>query len=202
MNSVSECHRTESRRSGGGHVKLALACCAAAVLGLFAVQASTAGATGSWVQVPLGRGKISGYKWGAAAKLPKGSALGSICGQVSITEPPVEEVSEGRDSTICGELNTAGDVVTADSSFGGGSSQVTVTELLYRPLVRSVRIERADGKVSRLYTQQPRIPHRAQQGIPSFRFILLPVTGRACVRRVSAISQDGRVVSVQGFPPC
>jgi hypothetical protein len=79
---------------------------------------------------------------------------------------------------------------------------VSVTELLYRPIVREVKVWSAGGKTRFLHTHAPRIQNRSQKGIAAFRFILLPANGRNCVRRVIAVTREGRVVSNQGFPPC
>lgn len=190
---------TETKRCGRAvRALMVRGICASGVSGLFAMQPSAFGAKVAWVQAGLlGRGKVGEYTWSAGAKLPKEAPLGNICGELSMTAPPVEGIAEGQSSTECGELATAGDVVTANASFGSGASQAAVTELLYRPIVRGIKVWSVGGKIRFLHTHAPRIPNRPQQGIAAFRFILLPASGRDCVRRVIAVSRGGRVVSRQ-----
>jgi hypothetical protein len=157
-----------------------------------------------WFQAKLASGEINGYRWSVGAKGRMHEPLSQICTQISIVEPPRDDVPyvEGSDATDCGRLNLPTDAVSSTDSLGAGESGVTVLETIYRPLVRKVTIVFATGKRKVYRTRVPQLSNRADRGIPMFRYIAVSFNGEDCIGRVIAFDGRGRVVSNQTRPPC
>jgi hypothetical protein len=172
---------------------------------VFLVSPAVAG-TGKarWFQVTLERGETKGYRWAVGAKGPKSEPLGRICTQLSMVEPPQEDVPyvEGSDSTECGRLKTPTDSISGTDSFGSGQSRVTVLEVVYRPIVRKVTLILATGERRVFRPSTPQIPNRVDRGIPVFRYLVSPFEGETCIRRVATFDGSGGIVSNEVSPPC
>jgi hypothetical protein len=158
----------------------------------------------SWFNVTLKRGEISGYHWAVGAKGQRNRPLRHMCAEVSMVEPPQEgtDYVEGGNSTECGRLEHPNDSVVGTESFGSGQSRVTVLEAVFRPVVRKVTFLLSTGERKTFLARVAQIPHRATKGIPTFRFVVFPFEGEACIRGVAMFDGKGRVVSRQVSAPC
>lgn len=168
-------------------------------------SAIAAGGSEQWFQVGTARGKIEGYRWSAGAKGIKGKRLGRVCSELSIVEPPREDVPyvEGQDATDCGELKSLGDAVDTSVAYGSGESQVGVLQILYRPGVRKVRIVLGSGRQMWLRPHIYPDPSAAPNGIPAFRYLVVPLeAGDLCVLRLTAFDGRGRIASKQNRLLC
>lgn len=181
-------------RTGGVAAALTLL-----ALALIVSQASAVSPQGRWFQIGLATGETNGYRWSTGAKGPKGKSLSRICTEISMSEPPRNGVSEGRDATDCGELKVANDSVITTESLGPKKSGATVVEAIYRPLVKKVSIVFTSGKRAILPTQSP---NRKSNGIPVFRYVATSFSANSCVDRIVAVDGKGKVVSSQARPPC
>ncbi len=181
-------------RIGGVVAALALL-----ALGLVASQVAVGSSQSKWFQVGLATGETNGYRWSTGAKGPKHQPLSRICTEISMAEPPRDGVSEGRDSTDCGELKVASDSVVSTESLGPKKSGATVVEAIYRPLIQKVTIVFTSDKRTVLLTQSS---NRIDRGIPMFRYVVASFSAGNCVDRIVAFDGKGRVVSSQANPPC
>lgn len=168
-------------------------------LGLVAPQAVAGSSQSRWFQIGLATGETNGYSWSTGAKGPKHQPLSRICTEISMAEPLRTGVSEGRDSTDCGELKVASDSVVSTESLGPKKSGATVVEAIYRPRVQKATIVFASGKRTVLPTQSP---NRIGRGIPMFRYAVAAFSASNCVDRIVAFDRKGKVVSSQASPPC
>lgn len=168
-------------------------------LGLVAPQSVAGSSQGRWFQIGLANGETNGYVWSTGAKGPKHQPLKRVCAEISMVEPPKNGVSEGRDSTDCGELKRASDSVVSTESLGPKKSGVTVVVAIYRPLVEKVTIVLASGKRTVLPAQSP---NRIGRGIPMLRYVVASFSADNCVDRIVAFDGQGRVVSSYANSPC
>src|SRR3954466_523083 len=161
------------------------------VLGLVASQAVAGGSQSRWFQIGLASGETDGYGWSTGAKGPKHQPLSRICTEISMTEPPRNGVSEGRDATDCGELKMGSDSVITTESLGPKRSGATVIEAIYRPLIQKVTIVFTSGKRTVMPTQSS---NRTGRGIPIFRYVVASFSAINCVDRMFAFDGKGRAV--------
>lgn len=168
------------------------------------VSPGAAGSKVSWFHAMLKRGETKGYHWAVGVKGRKHEPLSEICAQISMVEPPRDDAPyvEGRDATDCGRLRQPSDSVSSTDSFGSGVSRVAVLEVVYRPIVRKVTFILATGERRVFRPHPPDVPNRAARGIPIFRYLVAPLEGETCIRRVATFDGRGRVVSNEARPRC
>jgi hypothetical protein len=185
----------------GAAVTITLMILALSALGSQAVAESS---KVRWFQAKLASGETEGYHWSVGAKGPKYEPLSQLCTQVSIIEPPRNDVPyvEGQDAADCGRLRVATDAVSSVESLGSNRSGVTVLEALYRPLIRKVAVDLAGGERKFYRTRVPQLSNRSDRGIPMFRYVVASLKGGDCIRRLIAFDGKGKVVSKQTSPPC
>ena len=185
-------------------IKGAMAALVVLVLAASMSQAFAGSPKGQWFQAKLASGEIEGYRWSVGVKGPKHAPLSQICAEISMVEPPRDDVPyvEGRDATDCGQLKQATDAVSSTISFGSGESEVTVREVIYRPLVDKVTVIFDTGDQRDYQTRKPRLSNMKGRGIPSFRYVVVPFGAGMCVRRIIALDRMGGVVSKRPGSPC
>lgn len=167
--------------------------------GLISSQAVAGSSQSRWFQIGLATGETNGYGWSTGAKGPKYRPLSEVCTEISMSEPPRNDVYEGSDATDCGELKRPSDSVITTESLGSKKSGATVVEALYHPLIQKVTIVFASGTRTALPTQSP---NRTGKGIPMFRYAVASFGAGNCVNRIVAFDGKGRAVSSQIRPPC
>lgn len=194
----------EGNGSAGARIRCVAATLVALMLAVSISQAVAGSSKGHWFQANLARGEIEGYRWAVGAKGPKHEPLGQICAQISIVEPPRDDFPEveGRDTTDCGQLRLATDVVSSTNSLESGKSGVSVLEAIYRPVVRKVRIVFASGEQELYRTSAPQLSNRVGRGIPKFRYVVAQFLAESCVRRITGFDGNGKTVSNRASPPC
>lgn len=198
---------TQARKGRKARAKWAtmlVAIASAVVLSVLVSPAAAGTGEVSWFHVEMERGEAKGYHWAVGAKGLKHQPLSKICTQISMVEPPRDDVPyfEGRDATDCGFLVRPSDSIASTDSLGSGMARVAVTEVFYRPIVRKVTFILATGERRVFRRRIPRIPNRVARGIPIFRYLVAPFEGEVCIRRVVTFDGRARLVSSEGRPPC
>jgi hypothetical protein len=204
MEQMTRHTQADGYRTSGKWVATLVAIAGALALGVLVSQAAAGAGKVRWFQATLEQGETNGYRWAVGVKGPKDQSLGSVCAQLSMVEPPQNDVPyvEGGSSTVCGRLKRPNDSVSGTESLGLGESRVTVLEVVYRPVVRKVTLVLATDAREVFYPRIPEIPHRAARGIPIFRYFVAPFEGETCIRRIATFDGDGSVVSNEVRPPC
>ncbi len=201
--------KTESRRLRASINGRQLILWAAVVIavgfhsGLLSTKADGSGA-GTWYRAALEQGETRGYHWSVGVKGPKHEPLREICAQVSMIEPPQSDSPyvEETNSTDCGSLLRATDLVGGSAAFGSGPSKLTVVANLYRPIVHKVTFILEQGERKVFFPRTPKIPNRLRRGIPLFRYFAASFDGENCIRRVTTFNKRGKVVGNDVSPPC
>jgi hypothetical protein len=154
-----------------------------------------------WYHTTLAMGKTAeGYQWAVGAKGRKGHTLDEICATLSMSEPPRPDVPyvEGTDSADCGSVRYPTESIRSSVSMGS----VEVVEILYRPVVRKVRVVLNSGEESVVWLRVPQISRRAERDIPMFRFFALPLEGDACIRRITSYDGRGNTIKSEKTESC
>jgi hypothetical protein len=151
-----------------------------------------------WFDVSLEHGETaSGYVWGAGARVRKGSHLTDVCATLSLTEPQREDAPyvEGTDATDCGSVRRSVESVVSSVSMGQSASSVSVVEALYRPIVRKVRLELSTGEKKVFLPRVPMLAPGGKRVVPMFRYLVLPLEGQVCIRRILSFDGGGRLIN-------
>lgn len=159
---------------------------------------------GRWYQLTLETGETEGYKWAVGAKGPKHEPLDRICALASLIEPPQEDQPfvEGNDAAGCGNLSTSMDSVAASPALGSGASRMTILATLFRPAVREVSLVLDTDERLVLRTHMGKVANRSARGVPPFRYLAIPFKGPTCIRKVTLIDGNDKVISHEARPPC
>jgi hypothetical protein len=170
------------------------------------VVASAAGNTRhGWYQVELDTGETDYVRWSVGAKGERDKPLGRVCVLASMVEKPQESAPpyvEGEDAADCGRLQRRTESVSTSVSLMVGDELSTLIAAAYRPTVHKVVAVWSNGDRTSYGVGSPSRSDQRKHGVPKFRFVVIPVEGGGCIRRLVAFDADGTFVLKDIRPPC
>jgi hypothetical protein len=167
------------------------------------VSSSRADGDSGWVKLPLQHGRIGSDTWVAGALVPKQASSHKFCVKLGLTSSTEENgVFPGEESTECGLLLEPARPVSGSVSAGSGSARITIIERLYDPSVRTATVHLGDGSRKDFRLRAVRGISPGGRGAPRFRYLVLPVPTRTCVRSVITHDLVGRIVAHEPGQGC
>jgi hypothetical protein len=152
--------------------------------------------------VNLDHGVTEGVKWAATVDGKKFERLGRLCVSAGFVAPPEPgaDYVEGDGTELCGSVSKLSDSLLLNMDLGSTESSIFVG--IYRPVVRTVKIEFDSGHSEVLRAVVPKATNRRARGIPLFRYVVAEFASEPCIRRITTFNSRGGVIGKKAVSAC